>query len=358
MVEKWTFADYDLELDGIIEAIRKRGVKSVGLQFPDGLRDRAADIARGIEKATGISTIVSGDPCYGACDLSLDLFGQGVELLVHFGHAPMPSVEKLIPDTPIMYVRARSRVEVEKAVEAAVPLLTGIGARKVGIVSTAQHSHKLPQVEAALVRGGFEPLVGKGDNRLADAGQLLGCNYTAGSLHEDEVDCFLYVGTGDFHPLGLAMATGKPMIVADPVDNTARDIAALKDKILRQRYAAIARAQGAKKWGVFVGTKVGQNRLKYAHHLKRVLEADGREAVIISVNYFSPDILQYFRHLGAWVNTSCPRIAVEDVARYPVPMLTPQEVEIVLGRRKWEDYKFDEIYGGAEGPDAAVMEVK
>lgn len=357
MVDKWIFSEYDLELDGIVEEIRRRGVKSVGLQFPDGLRDHAGDIAASIEKATGAETLISGDPCYGACDLSLDLFSQGIDLLIHFGHAPMPSVAKLIPDTPIMYVRARSRVEVTKGVEAAVPLLREKG-RRIGVVSTAQHSHKLDQVEATLRLHGFEPVVGKGDNRLADAGQLLGCNYTAGSLHEDEVDCFLYVGTGDFHPLGLAMATNKPMIVADPVDNTARDIDGLKDKILRQRYAAIARAQNARKWGVFVGTKVGQNRLKYAQHLKRMLEADGREAVLISVNYFSPDILQYFRHMGAWVNTSCPRIAVEDVARYPVPMLTPQEVEIVLGRRKWEDYRFDEIYGGAEGPAAPVIEVK
>jgi len=56
----------------------------------------------------------------------------------------------------------------------------------------------------------------------------------------------------------------------------------------------------------------------------------------------SPDHLEGYR-VDAWVNTACPRIAIEDVLRYKQPMLTPPELEIVLGLRKWEEYRFDEI---------------
>ena len=52
--------------------------------------------------------------------------------------------------------------------------------------------------------------------------------------------------------------------------------------------------------------------------------------------------LQGYR-VDAWVNTACPRIAIEDGIRYDKPMLTPPELEVVLGLRKWEGYRFDEI---------------
>src|SRR3989442_5448226 len=56
----------------------------------------------------------------------------------------------------------------------------------------------------------------------------------------------------------------------------------------------------------------------------------------------APDLLQGYR-VDAWVNTACPRIAIEDILQYKQPMLTPQEFEIVLGERTWDDYVFDEI---------------
>jgi 2-(3-amino-3-carboxypropyl)histidine synthase len=65
----------------------------------------------------------------------------------------------------------------------------------------------------------------------------------------------------------------------------------------------------------------------------------------VQVDTLSPENLQYFRHLDAWVNTACPRIATDDAAKYPVPMLTPPELEVVLGERAWDHYVFDEIAG-------------
>jgi len=47
----------------------------------------------------------------------------------------------------------------------------------------------------------------------------------------------------------------------------------------------------------------------------------------------------------AYVSTACPRIAVDDYLRYPKPILTPVEMEIVLGLKKWSDYSLDSIQG-------------
>jgi 2-(3-amino-3-carboxypropyl)histidine synthase len=34
---------------------------------------------------------------------------------------------------------------------------------------------------------------------------------------------------------------------------------------------------------------------------------------------------------------------VDDEARYPLPVLTPPELSIALGKRSWDDYILDEI---------------
>src|SRR5439155_22842221 len=56
----------------------------------------------------------------------------------------------------------------------------------------------------------------------------------------------------------------------------------------------------------------------------------------------APDLLEGYR-VDAWVNTACPRIAIEDVLQYKNPTLTPPEFEIVLGERTWDAYALDEI---------------
>ena len=116
----------------------------------------------------------------------------------------------------------------------------------------------------------------------------------------------------------------------------------LKDRILRQRWAAIARAHDAKIFGILVSKKTGQIRMEMAKDLKALAEKHDRQASIFLLDLVSPDMLEGYR-VDAWVNTACPRIAIEDLLQYKQPMLTPQEFEIVLGDLKPEEYAFDEF---------------
>lgn len=80
--------DYDLEVARIISEIEKEGAKIVGLQFPEGLKKHAVDVAAEIEGKTGAKTVIFTDPTYGACDLKHEQAEKlGVYLLVHFGHS-------------------------------------------------------------------------------------------------------------------------------------------------------------------------------------------------------------------------------------------------------------------------------
>ena len=87
-----------------------------------------------------------------------------------------------------------------------------------------------------------------------------------------------------------------------------------------------------------------------AWDLRRMLEENGRSADVIVLEEFHPDRLLPF-DADAFVSTACPRIAIDDYLRYPKPLLTPVEVEIVLGLRSWDDYRLDSITGEASGQE-------
>ena len=115
------------------------------------------------------------------------------------------------------------------------------------------------------------------------------------------------------------------------------------DRILRIRFARITKARDAKKWGIIVSSKEGQYRLELANQIKKLLKDHGMEGFIIMVDNVNPDVLLPYFDLDAFVVTACPRIAIDDSQMYKKPLITPQELEIVLDKREWENYQLDEI---------------
>ncbi len=308
----------------ILDVIKARKAKTVGLQFPEGLKRQGPALAKEIEEKSGTLVIISGDPCYGACDIDEGLLDM-VDVLFHFGHS------RLSDDDRIVFMEYYHDVDVDMAVINALPLL----GQKVGVVTTVQHIHKLNDIIRVLISANKEPVVSEGDSRIAYPGQVLGCNFSA---VPDNVDSILYVGSGNFHPMGMRLAHKVPVVVADPFTGEARLVDV--DKVMKQRYAVMAKAMDAKKWGIIVGMKSGQQRLDLAKRLKEI----AGDAVLISIKEITPDRLLAFK-VDAFVSTACPRIAIDEVGRFPAPVLTPIEFEMVKGLRKWEDLAFDEIKG-------------
>ena len=319
------------ETDRLLEVIRGRNAKTVGLQFPVGLRTKAVELAQELEGKANVTCLVSADPSFGACDVA----DMPVDLIVHLGHAPMPHLRY---DRVFFYDLPGAPLESLSFIDAAEPRLP----KRVGLLTTTQFRHWLPAVKERLEKKGHIVQIGQPDRRVAYAGQLLGCDYHTATAIEEDVDGYLYIGTGDFHPLGVAILVDKPVIIADLERGTARDLAEVRDRILRQRSAAIARAKDAEVFGIIVSRKIGQERMGLARDLKGLAEKHDRTAQIFLMDLVAPELLQGYR-VDAWVNTACPRIAIEDVLQYKEPMLTPQEFEIVLGERPWDEYALDEI---------------
>jgi len=329
----------DLQIDRAVAEVRSRKARLVGLQMPEGLKTRARDFARRLEDATGCQVIILGDPCYGACDLrSL----SGMDLLVHVGHAPMPDLR---PGVPTVFLEVRMDFD---PLGALMKDLDKVRAR-VGLVATAQHVHLLPSVQMALTSAGRTVLIGKGDARTDSPGQVLGCNVTSALSIMNEVEQFVFLGSGYFHPLAVSLGTGLPVLCVDPYRGIVDDISASKEKVIRQRYAAMAKAMEAKDWLVLLCDKPGQKRYALAIRCRDTLRGKGMRADIVQMNEVRAEALLPYRAEAA-VSTACPRLAIDDGPHYPIPLLTPWEMEMVLGIRNMEEYRFDQILEG-ETPD-------
>lgn len=319
-----------MDLEAAVEEIKARGCKTVGLQYPDGIRLRALELAEELEKRTGATVMISAEPTFGACDVPR----MPVDLIVQIGHAPMPYMN--LKD--VLFIEAPMSLPSLEFLNRALPLL----GRKVGLLTTVQHVPWLEEVKEYLESLGKEVYIGEPDGRIAYAGQLLGCDVHTARVVEDKVDTFLYVGTGDFHPLGVALATRKRVVAVDPFTGEVRDMQDLKERALRQRFGAITLAREARTFGIIVSKKVGQYRMALAMDTKRLLESHGRKAFILLMDFVGPEFLKGYR-ADAFVNTACPRIAIDDYLQYDRPMLTLPELEVALGLRAWDDYVLDEI---------------
>lgn len=325
---------FDLQIDTIESWIRGRGFHSVALQLPEGLKIRATEISDRLSEDLGIDVFILGYPCYGACDLFTG-YRDYAEALVHFGHSPIPNLPQ---DENVLYIEARANVEVDDALKAHIDEIP----QKVGLLASVQYVHLLPKAKSLLESAGKTVFIGTGDSRICYPGQVLGCNCSSALAVNDDVDGYLFLGEGDFHPLAVAFGAPRKLLVLNPITGELRNLDDKRDRMLRKRFAAICVAQEAQKFLVIVCGKIGQRRSEAADVIIGKLNAAGKTVYRLVTDEINPAALISYQ-VDAYVNTACPRIAMDDSVRYEHPMLTIPEAEIVLGLRTWEDYVFDSI---------------
>lgn len=320
---------FDLQLERVVSWINENGYATVALQFPEGLKSKASAVADAISANTSASPLISGDPCYGACDIKKDY----AEALVHFGHSSIPSMDD---GGNVLYIEARAVLDIgDFPVPEELP-------HNIGILATIQYVDLIPEVKSVLESHGRNITVPKGNERIMYPGQVLGCNCSPAVSIKEEVDAFLFIGEGDFHPLAAAFGTDKKVFALNPFTKEIRNMDEVRDRILRKRFAAIQSAKDARSFMIIVCTKAGQRRDAAAKDAGRKIRDAGRKAYTAVMEEISPERLIHY-DVDAFVNTACPRIAMDDSARYGKPMLTPSELDIVLGLKEWEEYEFDQI---------------
>jgi len=311
------------------QELRKIKARKIAVQIPEGLKTKALEIVREFNKQ-GFDTVLFSEPCYGACDL-LDHEAKllGCDALVQYGHSEF----RIKTELPVFFEEWPSSISAIQIVEQALPYLEWY--KKIGLVTTVQHMHELNAIQKIL---GEKAQIGRHGPRTKYDGQIQGCDFT--SATSMEADAYLYIGSGNFHPLGVALATGKPVIIADTALGNIRVLAKEREKFLRQRFAAIEACRDARTFGILISTKPGQYRSVLAGTIERLLKKHRKDCITIAARNIKPEDLLGIS-VDAYVNTACPRIAMDDYPRFKKPVLSGPELEILLGEKKWENYQLD-----------------
>ncbi|HDO19473.1 MAG TPA: diphthamide biosynthesis enzyme Dph2 [Thermoplasmatales archaeon] len=332
--------NYSIDLDFALKEINENGYGKVLIQLPDGIKRYATSIARYIEDGTDCGIVISSSSCYGACDIAIhDAKSIRADAILHLGNLPIPNLS-----FPIPIIFASVEMDTKMGfIEKSLKFLEG---KRVGIATTAQHINCLGDIVDILTRNGFHPIISKGNDRIAKKGLVLGCNFTSITSIQDKIDSVLFVGTGLFHPLGLAFAVDKPIIAVNPITGeiTKDELKVEKRKMLKRRFAVIEKAKNANSFGVLVSSKPGQSRIGLAENIMNELKQNGKESYMMICDNIDPMQISNFSEIDCIISTACPRIALDDYCNFDIPILTPVEVEILLGKREISDYKFDTIY--------------
>ena len=318
----------------LFEALRAAGHRKIVLQVPAGLVRDAHLLAATLRERSGSSVIVLNRACFGACDLPSKDEVLGADAAVVLGHSPIPNVRLSMPT----YFVEMRHPGGDVARLARTVYSAGLP-KRLGLVASVQHLDLVEPFRNALRELGIELRIGPGDRRLSYPAQALGCNYTTAESVSKDVEGFLFLGTGAFHPRGLALAVDRPVWTIDPLQGTLEPPID-RARLVRDRQLLVARTYDAKRWGILVSSFVGQDRSPMALALQARARSHGREAEILVFTRLDPNDL-VGRDLDAFVNTACPRIALDDAENYPKPMLTPPEFLMALGELPLEPYRFD-----------------
>ncbi len=296
------------------------------LQFPEGLKQEALKHSKKLE-AEGHEVIISASPTFGACDLALDEARDlKADKLVHFGHAEFHHV-----DFNVEYISYQIDADLS-ILQKSLDKLSGFNT--IGLVTTIQHIHQLDAVKEFYEKNGKKVVVGRPYGFAKKPGQILGCDIGSAASIDKQVDAIVYFGGGMFHPLGALLMTTKPFLVVEPFQGSVEFIDQYREIYKKRSNGKILASVKARSFGILVTTKNGQHNMAMAKLLKGKIEQQGMSAGILVANTFDFESVSNMREFDAFVNTACPRIAIDDTDRLPKPLLSANELNEVLRIKK------------------------
>jgi diphthamide biosynthesis enzyme Dph1/Dph2-like protein len=188
--------------------------------------------------------------------------------------------------TFFVHAKSRKKVIIPGSVIKKLPV-------PVGVVASIQFAHQIPDI----VRQIPGSLAG---------GQVLGCNAAMASKLVSKVKAFLFVGSGVFHPIQVALQAKKPVFAYNPYTDEFNQLDQKEvEAYEKARKGAVLKFLNAKRVGIIVSTKIGQKNLQRALQLKKQKD---REYYVFVCDTLDFRWLEDFNFIDCWVNTACPRI--------------------------------------------------
>ena len=198
-------------------------------------------------------------------------------------------------------------------------ILDHLKEKKVALYMSIQFIDYLEKVKEQLEVKGIKVFTSK-PKRCGVEGQLLGCDCYPDSLNleeeEEEIDCYLYIGDGRFHPLALVYGqkdneNPKEVICFNPIENKII-ILGKEDiiSILKRYKGSLTKFLTSTTIGVISTIKPGQEQFKLGIELRE--KFPDKDFYYFIDNNISFDQLENFPFIDVWVNTACPRIGFDE----------------------------------------------
>ncbi len=291
------------DIKGVISELKKTRTRRIMVQFPEGLKMKIQDIAKRLENE-GFELVLNVEPVFGGCDVR-DFEGKrlGCQAILHIGHSDFGVKSEL----PVIYWDYSFDVDPIPALEKNFEKLKSY--KNIGLFTSIQYVSAMRKVKQFLEKNEKEVFTYKSQKH---EGQVLGCRVFAATSLKDKVDCFLYVGAGRFHPLGVALVTEIPTFSLDLEKNDIIDFQNEKKIYMKKKAWHDVKLKEARVVGITVSWKQGQNRIDEAMRLKKLLESEGKEVHILAFDTVSKEKIMGMK-FDCVVNMVCPRMDDEDL---------------------------------------------
>ena len=310
----------------------------MALQMPSGIIRNHLIFSELIRERFHCEVITLLRPSYGACDISYaNLEEMGVTHLIHLGHNSIETLKKTIP-THFVPINLPVNIGLLKDALDQIVKDHSLKGKKVVITTTVQYIDAVASISEELEKRGVIPLIKTPDGRATSPGQVLGCNFAAARIKN--TDATIFIGTGKFHPRGIAISTGKKVIAPNPHTGKT-EILTGKDFLYSRASIALSLSDHMS-FSVILCSRPGQYRPKLARELVRMGRTRGYTCELHLLEEIRPE---YFigMKIDGIVSTACPRIAYDDSNLYPVPVITPDEFLLAIGEIDINRLKIDEL---------------
>lgn len=271
-----------IELENYLDKLKKIRPRRILLQFPEGFKIYASKIAAEVKESIKVDVIISGEPCYGACDLRLEEAKLlDCDLILHLGHSNFGVKSKI----KVLYVPAKVKIKFSKKLKSEIKK---IKENKLSIYSSEPFKEVLDELEIYLK---------KINKIIVDKEILLGCSKT-----KELGEANIFIGSGKFHTFALSKKT----YFIDLEKNEVKDITNLLKKEEMKKQARINGFREAKRIAILISKKPGQFYKDYKK-LKEKLEKEGKNVEILIFDEIT-DLKLLGYDFDFYLNTACPRI--------------------------------------------------
>ncbi len=222
----------------------------------------------------------------------------------------------------IEHINASVKFKVELPVKKIKELMKKNNLKKIAVTTTTQYIPQLNNIIEQLKKENIEIVLFKG-RHTTSPGQILGCDVPI--IKNEEADSFLYIGDGYFHPNEILLHNEKKVIKYNPITKDLEIINPEEvERIKKKKKAYYLKFLEAKKIGVIVSLKPGQNFFKAALRLEEKYPEKKFYYLIFNTIEFNQ--LENFTFIECFVNTACPRIGVDDINEFPKPVVNLEDV--------------------------------